>query len=55
MRIAGALLLMLLEVGSLGQDRFRTGTDAVRVDVLVTNGNRSVTGLDASRPVTEPS
>lgn len=48
MRIAGALLLMLLEVGSLGQDRFRTGTDAVRVDVLVSDGNRPVTGLDAS-------
>jgi Ca-activated chloride channel family protein len=34
-------------LGTAGQQRFRTGVEAVRVDVLVTDGSRPVTGLAA--------
>jgi Ca-activated chloride channel homolog len=45
-----ALLLAVVSVGVLGAQSaspFRSGTDAVRVDVLVTNGNAPVAGLTA--------
>jgi VWFA-related protein len=45
-----ALLLAVASVavvGAQGAPQFRTGTDAVRVDVLVTNGSAPVAGLTA--------
>ena len=46
-----ALVLAVISAAALGAQTttpFRTGTDAVRVDVLVTNGNAPVGGLTAS-------
>lgn len=42
------IVLMLAAILPVNAQRFRSGTVAVRVDVLVTNGQQLVTGLDAT-------
>ena len=42
------LILALALLGIVPGQRFRTGVDAVRVDVLVTQGRHPVTGLSAA-------
>jgi VWFA-related protein len=46
--IALALIVSAVGTSLAAQTRFKTGTAGVRVDVLVTNRNRPVTGLTAS-------
>lgn len=48
MRVAVALLAAALANGATPPQTFRVGVEAVRVDVLVTDGNRPVAGLSAS-------
>jgi VWFA-related protein len=45
--VARLLIVTALGTSLLAQTRFRTGTAAVRVDVLVTNRNQPVSGLTA--------
>ena len=48
MKMASAALAIACGVAAYGQQTFRSGVDAVRVDVLVMDGNRPVAGLTAS-------
>jgi len=47
MTAAVAAVALAIAVAAAPQQRFRVGVDAVRVDVLVTDGNRPVGGLTA--------
>ena len=46
--LAGILALLAVSTAPATVQRFRSGTLGVRVDVLVTNGQQLVRGLDAS-------
>lgn len=48
MRVLAVAIAAIAIFGGQQGQRFQTGTDAVRVDVLVTDGNRPITGLTAA-------
>ncbi len=48
MRVVAAAAALALFTGGAQEQKFRSGVDLVRVDALVTEGNRIVTGLTAA-------